>query len=592
MEWEGIAMKWLRTLGLLLVLGAALTPFGATQAAPSSPDDTLMPRYFPETGFWVQGYFRQYWETRGGLFIFGYPITGVFKQDGFYRQYFQRAVFEYHPELAGTQYQVLLMRLGNIITANRTGEQPFQPIPPFADSKDHVYFPPTGHALSYGFKSYWNNFGGLSNFGYPISEEFDEKNPPPPAGDGAVYTVQYFERARFEYHPENRGTPYEVLLGLLGSEYLAQRGAPAEATAREDPQMPPFDPVRNVQYGPHVGYGFNVFLRGDNGSDAAAFNQRALGVVQQAQFSWIRFQLQWRQIESSPGYYDVTSVDRMIDPLAAAGMKLLVSVVGPAPDWYGENGNIPTDARGLAAFQNLMQALASRYQGKVQAWEIWNEENLASNVGGQVSVAPYVGLLKAGYAGVKVGNPGAIVVFGALTPTGVMNPSIAIDDVQYLKQIYAYNGGEIKRYYDVLGAHPGSNNNPPDTMWPNNPGPGPGWQNDPSFYFRRVEQLRQVMLDNGEGAKQIWLTEFGWTTANQAPGYEYGNQISDTDQANYLVRAYQIGQQEWPWIGVMLVWNLNYSLISPPNDEKYPWAVLNSDWSPRPSFTALANMPK
>ncbi|HLI50975.1 MAG TPA: hypothetical protein VKU87_04215, partial [Thermomicrobiaceae bacterium] len=93
-------------------------------------------------------------------------------------------------------------------------------------------------------------------------------------------------------------------------------------------------------------------------------------------------------------------------------------------------------------------------------------------------------------------------------------------------------------------------------------------------------------------AKQIWLTEFGWTTANQAPGYGYGAQNTPQDQANYLVRAFQMGKLYYPWMGVMLVWNLNYSVITPPTDEKYPWSVLNSDWSPRPAFTALKNMPK
>jgi hypothetical protein len=240
----------------------------------------------------------------------------------------------------------------------------------------------------------------------------------------------------------------------------------------------------------------------------------------------------------------------------------------------------------------MMQFLADRYRGRVQAWEIWNEQNLASNSGGNVDIPRYVKLLKAGYQGVKAGDPNAIVLFGALTPTGVDIPDLAIDDVLYLQRIYAYNNGEVRNYFDALGAHPGSNNNPPDTLWPDNPGPGPGWQDDESFYFRRIEQVRQVMVDNGDAAKQIWLTEFGWTTANQAPGYEYGAQNSEQDQANNLVRAYEIGKQNWPWIGPMFVWNLNYSIITPPFDEKYPWAVLYDDWSPRPSYNALKAMPK
>ena len=579
----------MRLLKLLIVTGlmaALLLPVGLTQAAPSAPADNLMPRYYPETGFWVQGVFRQYWETHGGLFIQGYPISGVFQQDGMWVQYFERARFEYHPEYAGTEYEVLLTRIGALDSQSRAGEGPFQPIAPFDNSADHVYYPETQHSLNYGFKSFWNSYDGIRNFGYPISEEFDEANQPPPAGDGQTHTVQYFERSRFEYHPEYAGTKYEVLLGLLGREYLNQRGAPSEALARQDPSMPPRDPIAGRQYGPHAGAGFNVFLRGD--ADGAAFNDQTLNMVTNAGFSWVHFQIMWTSLEPQPGSYDPQGIDRIINQVAGKGVKMLVSVVGPPPSWAGTNG-VPDDT---SHYQALMQFLADRYKGKVQAWEVWNEENLASTAGGQVNVGKYVNLLKAGYTGVKAGDPNAIVLFGALSPTGVNDPNVAVDDVQYLKQIYAYNNGEVKNYFDALGAHPGSNNNPPDSMWPNNPGPGPGWQTDPSFYFRRIEQLRQVMIDANDAEKQIWLTEFGWTTANQAPGYEYGAQNSDQDQANYLVRAFQIGQAEWPWIGPMFVWNLNYSVVASPSDEKTPWAVLNADWSPRPSYTALKNMPK
>ncbi|MGH2353936.1 MAG: hypothetical protein ACRDJN_20215, partial [Chloroflexota bacterium] len=79
----------------------------------------------------------------------------------------------------------------------------------------------TGHNVYGGFLTYFTTNGGLEAFGYPITEEFQEPNQD---GTGRDYTVQYFQRARFEYHPEFAGTPYEVQLGLLGSEILRQRG--------------------------------------------------------------------------------------------------------------------------------------------------------------------------------------------------------------------------------------------------------------------------------------------------------------------------------------------------------------------------------
>jgi hypothetical protein len=80
------------------------------------------------------------------------------------------------------------------------------------------WFSPTGHTLRGSFLDYWNNNGGLAQFGYPLTEEFTEPIGP----DGGPIMVQYFERNRFEHHPENAGTPYEVLLGTLGREFHTQ----------------------------------------------------------------------------------------------------------------------------------------------------------------------------------------------------------------------------------------------------------------------------------------------------------------------------------------------------------------------------------
>lgn len=120
------------------------------------------------------------------------------------------------------------------VLLNTTGSQaapnPVAPIFPFADSPAHRFFRETSHSLSYGFKTFWEQSGGLPVFGYPLSEEFTEQN----ADTGQAYTVQYIERQRFEYHPENKGTPYETLLGRLGM---------AEAQRRTLLGTAPFQPI-------------------------------------------------------------------------------------------------------------------------------------------------------------------------------------------------------------------------------------------------------------------------------------------------------------------------------------------------------------
>ena len=171
-------------------------------------------RYFPETGQVVSGPFLRYWEARGGLARFGLPRTAAFFQGGYLVQYFERARFEYHEELKGTPHEVQLGLLGELVIDDVAALQASEPLPKAPETR---YFPETRHNLSHGFKAYWEKNDGLRYFGLPITEEFAERNP----ADGKIYAVQYFERARFEYHPEHKGTPHEVQLGLLGNQILA-----------------------------------------------------------------------------------------------------------------------------------------------------------------------------------------------------------------------------------------------------------------------------------------------------------------------------------------------------------------------------------
>jgi hypothetical protein len=355
-----------------------------------------------------------------------------------------------------------------------------------------------------------------------------------------------------------------------------------------------------------LGYGFNVFLIGNAGG--AAFNNRTMAKVNEAGFGWVRVQLQWREFEPSPGAYNPAPYDTIIAAAANNGAQVLVSVV-KAPDWASRSrpGGLPEDTR---AFGRTMRFLAERYGGRVQAWEIWNEQNLAGEVGGFVEVGPYFETLKAGYTAVKAVDPAAFVLFGGLTPTGVRNPAVAIDDTEYLRQFYAYAGGEGRNYFDALAVHPGSAANPPDARFGSasgdcppaaleryGPQPSGCYNGSPDFFFRRIEEQRAVMVQYGDRVKQVWLTEFGWDSCANLPaprGYEYCQLTTEAEQAQFLVRAFEIGRDEWPWVGVMIMWNLNYAAIPdmPIDDEKYGWSVLRSDWSNRPAFEALKALPK
>jgi hypothetical protein len=217
-----------------LLAGLAIpSPAGAQQAPPSVPMDASgMPRktFFPETGHHLNAELLDAWRSTG-LMIFGYPISEPFVDNGRTVQYFERARLEHWPEYAGTQWEVQGTLLGNLLAQGRRDEPPFRPLPPGtpSDSPDRIIFQETGHSLAFGFKRYWEEHGGLWQFGFPISEEFSERNPQ----DGKTYTVQYFERARFEWHPENAGTEYEILLGHLGRDFAEQQRVPTTAVEQQ-----------------------------------------------------------------------------------------------------------------------------------------------------------------------------------------------------------------------------------------------------------------------------------------------------------------------------------------------------------------------
>lgn len=164
------------------------------------------------TGYKPSTRFLPYWQNKGGLQLFGYPISGerIEKSatDGkeYIVQWFERARMEYHPEYAGTDAEVLLGLLGSQLAAGRS----FPQIAPPADIES-VCVKETGHCAWGKFLDRWRTLG-IPIVGLPLSDQFDEKG-----SGGKTYTVQYFERARFEYHPENQ-PPFDVLLGLLGRQ--------------------------------------------------------------------------------------------------------------------------------------------------------------------------------------------------------------------------------------------------------------------------------------------------------------------------------------------------------------------------------------
>jgi photosystem II stability/assembly factor-like uncharacterized protein len=204
-------------LGALLILG-----LGAVPVPPAHAQSIPMDRYFPETQHNVYNEFLRYWTGHGGLAQQGYPVAERFLEksdlDGktYPVQYFERAVFEYHFDSPDPNFEVQLAQLGTYRYQAKYGTAGAPGQVPNKAARHSKFFAETGHWVGGGFWDYWQQHGGLAQQGYPISDEFQEQSDL----DGKIYTVQYFERAVFEFHPENRGTPYTVLLAQLGTYRL------------------------------------------------------------------------------------------------------------------------------------------------------------------------------------------------------------------------------------------------------------------------------------------------------------------------------------------------------------------------------------
>jgi polysaccharide biosynthesis protein PslG len=540
---------------------------------------------FAETGKTVRGLFLDYWNAHGGLAQQGFPISEEIQEKSdtngkiYTVQYFERAVLESHPENPAPN-NVLLSLLGNFLYKQKypdgaPGQQPNA-------SAGSVLFPETGHRVGGLFLDYWNGHGGLSQQGFPISDEFTEKNDL----DGNTYRVQYFERAVFEYHPENVA-PYDVLLSQLDKFRYDKVSTPSPPDANGIQVIglssgPEYYPLMS---GPQAAPGLDVWIYEND-------PQPVVGWLTDLGVKYVEHQLSWNFVEPQQGVYNWPLLDNGIDALTQAGIHVVLNPVH-APGWAQDTQGQLRDPGDLEQF---MKIVAARYKGKVIGYDMWNEPNLQREVGKYVISARYAELLKAGYRGVKASDPTAVVISAALTPTGLNDPEVAVDDVIFLRLLYAYNGGELKGYFDVLGAHPGSSANPPDTLYPDDPGPGPGWNTNASFYFRRIEQLRQVMLENGDAQKQMWLTEFGWaSTPNPAPGYEYASQNSEEQQAQYIGDAFRMGRDQYPWMGPMFLFQLNIALpnvSTDPNDERIAWGIIRRDGTKRPAYFAVQDYAK
>jgi hypothetical protein len=322
---------------------------------------------------------------------------------------------------------------------------------------------------------------------------------------------------------------------------------------------------------------------------AASSNPSALlNAAQIMRANWIAQDVRWRDIEPAPGQYNWTALDALILNIKPTGIRLLLSV-SAAPDWArAPNSDLTLDGPPAdpAAFAAFMSALATRYRGTVGAYEIWPEANLHQHWSTPEGVSParYAELLRPAAAAIRAADPMTIIISGGLAPISSGDGFLAMDDLTFYQQLYA--SGAFQGV-DALGAYVDGYNNPPANT-PDQASPAGSYTGQSSFYFRHYEAVRAIMVANGDTTRSLWLTSAGWaSTATRVPSLEYAADVTEEQQADYLIEALLQAQSQ-PYLAALIVNNFNYATIpnAPPSQAAY--SLLNPDWSARPAFPALA----
>ncbi len=243
------------------------------------------------------------------------------------------------------------------------------------------------------------------------------------------------------------------------------------------------------------------------------------------------------------------------------GVKILMRIDrSPAAARTG-NDDDPIDSAQLQAY---LANLVPRMRGRVHAYELFNEPNLKwewnthiAGGGNLPSALGYTRVLNAAYDAIKAADPGALVITGGVSPAGNGGPE-AIGDLIFLQRMYA-SGAR----FDHLGIHPYGG------AFTYDQGVG-----DPTgVYFRRAEEARAVMVQNGDSARGLWATEFGWLVDPRAYGYGtyagrdclagLGGRVawlrSPSDVATQLAAAHTHAWQNWPWMTGMFMFNFDFS---------------------------------
>jgi len=301
--------------------------------------------------------------------------------------------------------------------------------------------------------------------------------------------------------------------------------------------------------------------------------KRTLEMVRELGAGWIVEYFPWAYYEPSPGRFDWSHADLVVDHARRQGLTVIARL-GFVPEWARPDPEEqPTtftylDREHYDDLAAYVAAFVEHFRGRVEHIVIWNEPNISLEWGYRpVDPEGYVALLRAVYPRARAANPEVVVLGGALAPTlaPVGDPE-GMNDLDYLRRMLAAGAGEVM---DGLAVHAYGWQRPADAP------PDPTEVN-----WNRTLLLRQLLVEAGYADLPIYITEGGW---NDHP--RWTKAVSPSQRAAFTVQAYRQALEEWPWCQAVVLWAFRFP--RPANTYQDYFTFVTTDFTPKPIYLAV-----
>ena len=349
--------------------------------------------------------------------------------------------------------------------------------------------------------------------------------------------------------------------------------------------QPDLAPEAQIAYADVEPYGMNTFLQQEVLPEV---REESLRLLNEAGFRFIRQQFAWEDIEvhgkddfidrrNDPDGVDAwAKYDNIVDLAEQNDIEIIARLDNP-PAW----SRVMTDTIGTHAppddfgdYGDFVEAVVERYRGRITYFQLWNEPNIYPEWGEQlVDPQAFTELLCVGYNRAKAANPDAVILAGALSPTIALDGR-DLNDLVFLQRMYAAGAGEC---FDILSAQGYG-------LWS---GPTDQRLRPTVINYPHAMLLRDVMVQNGDATKPIWISEAGWNTVPQEMADPYGR-VDAEQQGRYAIEAYQRAQADWPWAGVINYWFFKRASDAEVDQPWYYFRLLEPDFTPTQAWAELA----